>query len=200
MKSLTHYSAEPLGNLLRTSPILDNTHSPGGLWLSDDDSYGWLHYLERAVKDNPEEWRDASESWRCPTEFRIDTDDQLLWLKTENGLYQFTSEYGESQEQSCNSGQSGSGYGLHIDWDRVKADYKGILISPYQEGLSHHHGDTKFHWYRFGCASACVWDMSCLEPPPHITLVEHLEQLTEFDLANIRASLQERPTFPKGEA
>ena len=189
MKSLTHYSAKPLGNLLRVSPLQDNAHSPGGLWLSDDDSNGWLRLLERAVKENPDQWGDASETWRCRTEFRVDTDDQVLWLRTERGLNRFVSQYGEPQERSCDGDQSGSGYGLHIDWNRVKTEYKGILISPYQEQLSHRHGDPRFHWYRFDCASACIWDLSCLETPPHISIVEDWEQLNEYDLANIRAGL-----------
>ena len=194
MKSLTHYSARPLGNLLRISPVQDNAHSPGGLWLSDDSCYGWLHYLERARIENPDEWGDVSETWGYRTEFGIDTDDQVLWLRTENGLNWFVLEYGEPRESSCVSDRSKAGYGWHIDWDRVKADYKGILISPYQEHLSHHHGNARFHWYRFGCASACVWDLSCLEPPPHIAIAENVEQLTEIDLANFRDGLRRSRT------
>ena len=171
MKILTHYSAEPLVSLRRVSIVLDNLHSPGGLWLSDESEYGWSNYLEYAVRRNPSEWGDAGETWKYRTDFEVDTS-QLLWLKTESELHQFSSKYGEAQERNCDDDSSGSGYGLHIGWHSVKAEYKGILISPYQERLSHHHGNPKFHWYRFGCASSCVWDLTCLKPPPHINIVD----------------------------
>ena len=171
VKILTHYSAKPLSIILRVSPVPDNLHSPGGFWLSDESEYGWSQHLEYAVRWNPNEWGDAGQTWNCRTDLEVDTS-QLLWLKTESDLYRFASKYGEPQERICENDPSRLGYGLHICWDAVKADYKGILISPYQERLSHHHGDPKFHWYRFDCASSCIWDLSCLKPPPHIILVD----------------------------
>lgn len=145
MKILTHYSAEPLVSLQRFSHVPDNSHKPGGLWLSDESEYGWSHYLKDAVRRNPNEWHDAGECWKCRTDFEVDTT-QLLWLKTESDLHRFASKYGEPQERKCCNDPSGSGYGLHICWDIVRAKYKGILISPYQVDLSHRQGDSKFHW------------------------------------------------------
>ena len=171
MKVMTHYSREPLVILQRFSPRGDNPHSPGGLWLSDDSEYGWRQYLQYAAQINPGEWHDAGETWKCSTDFEVDTG-QLLWLKTGSDLHQFALDYGEPQERNCDNGRPGSGYGLHIEWKKVKAKHKGILISPYQERLSHYHGNPKFHWYRFGCASACVWDSSCLRPTINITIVD----------------------------
>lgn len=173
VKVLTHYSSEPPVKLHRFSPRRDNRHSPGGFWLSDESEWGWSQYLEYAVSRNPGEWGDAGETWKYRTDFEVDTS-QLLWLKTESDLHQFTLDYGESQKRIRAHDAPRPSTDLHIVWARVKAMYKGILISPYHERLSHHHQDPKFHWYRFGCASACVWDLSCIEPPPHIIIVDTL--------------------------
>ena len=170
MKVLSHYSPKPLVELKQFSPRQDNSHSPGGFWLSDDSEYGWWQFLRFAVKTTPSEWADASETWKCKTDFDVDTD-QLLWIKTEDEMHQFVSDYGEPQQRACDDDPSGHGYGLHIEWDIVKTMYKGILISPNQQQLSHRHRDPKFHWYRFDSASACIWDLSCLTPPPHIPIV-----------------------------
>ena len=171
MKVLTHYSSKPLTILERFSTRPDNSHSPGGFWLSDDSEYGWCQFLRFAVKTKPSEWADANETWRYRTDFEVDTD-QLLWIKTEGEMRKFVSNYGEPQNRACEDAPSGHGYGLHIEWAIVKTMYKGILISPHQQQLSHLHRDPKFHWYRFDCASACVWDLSCLTPPTHISIVE----------------------------
>ena len=88
--------------------------------------------------------------------------DQVLVLGTPDDLRRFTSAYRESSPRGCVvNGQPG--YGLHIEWHRVKSDYKGILITPYQQELSHKNGSPKFHWYRFDCASGCFWDITCLK-------------------------------------
>ena len=171
MKVLTHYSSALLNMLERFSTRPDNSHSPGGLWLSDDSDYGWWQFLRFAARTSPSEWADASETWKFKTDFEVDTD-RLLWIKTEDGMHQFVSDYGEPQQRACDDDPSGHGNGMHIEWTMVKAMYKGILISPCQQQLSHRHRDAKFHWYRFDCASACVWDLSILKPPPHITIVD----------------------------
>lgn len=175
MKVLTHYSPKPLTVLSRYSPLADNKHSPGGFWLSDDSAYGWQQFLAKATQINPNDWADAGEKWACQTHFLADTN-QLLWIKTESEMHQFVSDHGEPCSRACDrdpAKQCYPGYGVHIEWASVKAKYKGILISPYQRQLSHHHRDPNFHWYRFDCASACVWDLSCLTPPNHISIVDN---------------------------
>ena len=76
-------------------------------------------------------------------------------------LDRFIEEYKEGQSRSCLVGKD-SGYGLHIDWQRVKTKFKGILITPYQE-RARELDKVKYHLYKFGCASGCFWDISCIE-------------------------------------
>ncbi len=53
------------------------------------------------------------------------------------------------------------GCGLHIEWGRVKAAYKGILITPFHQNLPRTAPD--FHWYKgWDCASGCFWNLTCL--------------------------------------
>ena len=136
--------------------MLDNEHKPGGFWLSDDAESGWGDFLRRLIAGGDPNWADAKSTWKYVTEFKVAIE-QILWLKYDSELRQFAALYGEADERDCSDGS-----GLHIERGRVKADYKGILISPYQECLSHRRGDPMFHWYRFDCASACIWDSSCL--------------------------------------
>ena len=171
MKVLTHYSSKPLITLERFSTRPDNSHSPEGFWLSDDSEYGWWQFLRFAVKTSPSEWADADDTWRFKTDFEVNTD-QLLWIKTEEEMHHFVSVYGEPQQRACEGDPSGHGYGLHIEWPIVKTMCKGILISPYQQQLSHRHRDPRFHWYRFDCASACVWDLSCIKPLPPLSVAD----------------------------
>ena len=156
MMPLVHYSKRPVGQLSRFSRKPDNKHSPGGLWLSDDAEGGWLDLVRRQIARGDQDWIQDRHKWAYMTPFVVALD-QILWLKVEGDLHQFAESYREPQERDC-----GCGYGLHIEWERAKADYKGVLISPYQDSLSHRNSDPMFHWYRFDCASGCVWDTSCL--------------------------------------
>ena len=158
MKVLVHYSKHPMGQLLRWPETPANAHKPGGLWLSDEAEYGWNKFLKDRIASGNPEWSDVRWQWKYTTVYEAGIQ-EILWLKSTADLNWFTEKYGESNHRNC-----GDGCGLHIEWGRVKAGYKGILISPYQEHLSHRRGDRMFHWYRFDCASACVWDSSCLTP------------------------------------
>lgn len=170
IKILTHYHPSPIFNLQRFSDRVDNAHSPGGLWLSDETEYGWTRFVQDQVRINPSgPWARDRETWKYQTLFEVDTE-EILWLKTTHDLHQFTTNYGEPKHRYCYNDPEKPdkiGYGLHVNWSTVKTEHKGILISPYQDRLSNRHGDPQFHWYRFDCASACIWDASCLKIMPN---------------------------------
>ena len=142
-------------------PPLDNEHKPGGLWLSDDSDYGWYAFVLDRLRSGSSDWADGAELLQYRYDFEIDPHhkDQVLKLETEGELQGFIMRYGEVKFREC-AVEGTHGYGLHIEWERVKAAYMGILIAPYQRALSHK--DPFFHWYRFDCASGCFWDISCL--------------------------------------
>ena len=167
--TLYHYGSSRFAILYGIKqPPCDTDHKPGGLWLSKDTRDGWsrLHVADTTYK----------------TEFTIKPSacNEILTIRSEQELHSFVQRYGESSQRKCSivdltlnnfrdqcvsncQGQCFNCFGLHIIWGRVKSEYKGIAITPYQRNLSHRCGDPKFHWYRFDCASWCVWNTSCLE-------------------------------------
>ena len=150
-------------DLGRFSTTLDNEHKPGGLWLSDDSDYGWYAFVTDRWNSGSPEWADGLETWRFRFEFTLKPEAlrSVLILATKQDLRDFTKAYGESEPRPCQV-EDQPGFGIHIDWHRVKRDYMGILISPYQPDLSHRSDIEPLHWYRFDCASGCFWDTSCL--------------------------------------
>ena len=159
---LSHYSKE-VGKVFSlnypTPP--DNEHSPGGLWLSDDSDYGWYSFVMERWRNGDHGWGDGKEILQYKYDFEIDPLQfhHVLKLSTPDALQEFTSYYQESAPRDCVVDGS-IGFGLHIDWGRVKTDYMGILITPFQRELNRL--GPKFHWYRFDCASGCFWNIACL--------------------------------------
>ena len=166
MRILTHYGRKPNETFSPDYPVpRDNGHNPGGLWLSDDSEYGWAAFVQDRVLQGSAYWVKIKDRWSYRYDFAIDPaqSDRIVVLATPVELQEFASEYGEASSKECVA-DGKTGYGIHIEWQRVKADYKGILISPYQSELSYLNGDPTFHWYRFDCACGCFWDISCLVP------------------------------------
>ena len=159
---LFHYSECADKTFCRHSTSGDNAHKPGGLWLSDDSDYGWAAFVLDRLRAGDRDWSDGKELLRYKYGFKLDPlqSDQVLRLKTPDDLRRFTSHYREASVRACVV-DGKRGCGLHIDWKRVKADYMGILITPYQKELSYQKPEG-LHWYRFDCASGCFWDTACL--------------------------------------
>jgi hypothetical protein len=115
---------------------------PKGLWLSDENDYGWKEWC----KDNDFE----KSNLECKHEVNINGLKVLL-IKDASELITFTSIYKRELVKGCNG----------IDWKRVAKDYKGIIISPYQWAMRL---DDRVSWYyRWDCASGCIWDLSAIE-------------------------------------
>ena len=83
----------------------------------------------------------------------------ILEIRNLTDIDNFTEVYSEAKSRSCLV-KVGSGYGLHIDWVKVKENFKGILVSPFHPKARE---QEKYHWHTFDCASGCFWNTSCLE-------------------------------------
>jgi len=152
---LYHYSKDVHGDILAgPHPTNDNSHKPGGLWLSDDTDYGWRRFVEERYRNGEPDWQDAPEILRVRYTLLLQQPDHVLTLPTVKDMVDFVDKYGQPP------GHCEQGYGVHIDWGRVKAQYDGILITPFHRPLARQH--PAFHWYQFDCASGCFWDKSCL--------------------------------------
>ena len=128
MSILSHYSRST-GKVFRPDypTPLDNDHKPGGLWLSDDNEYGWCQLIRSLVRRGSSGWEDGNEPLKHRFDFIIDPSQlfQILILTTLDDLRSFASAYGEASLKGCVvDGESGCGQ--HIEWSRVKCDYKGV--------------------------------------------------------------------------
>ncbi len=82
-------------------------------------------------------------------------------IRNPTELAKFSEAYGEANPRPClDKYKSGFGFGLHIDWKKVRENFKGILVSPFYPNIKE---QEKYHWYTFDCASGCFWNTSCLE-------------------------------------
>ena len=158
---LFHYAREA-GKVFSADRMRDdNYHKPGGLWLSDDAACGWRAFVLERLHDGTPGWENAGEGLRYSYGFEIVQLDQVLRLETSDELRGFLSEYGEATVRECVVNDK-PGCGLHIEWGRVKAAYKGILITPFHQNLPR--TDPDFHWYKgWDCASGCFWNLTCLK-------------------------------------
>lgn len=147
-----------------------NGHKRGGLWIGDEESgLGWKAFALENREKNPEQWKyhpeygDTRDSLRFRYEFpiRLGQHGHIVIIQCLSDLDRFTEEYREKEPRFCLVGED-SGFGLHIDWRKVKQKFKGILITPYLKE-ARELDNVKYHWYKFDCASGCFWDTSCLE-------------------------------------
>jgi len=117
---------------------------PTGFWLSDESGNGNHSWKEWCIAEN---FRDNFEN---RYDFKIDLN-KILWIKDEKELRVFSEKY-------YNENPNTSSFDA-IDWKLIIRQYSGILISPYQWDCR-----LDLLWYYcWDCASACIWDLTCLE-------------------------------------
>lgn len=115
---------------------------PIGLWLSHEvDDMGWKSWclIEQFQLEKLTYRRD----------FTIVKPEKILHLDSDASIFDFDNEYKMQLYRSINT----------IDWKRVKSEFGGIVISPYQWACR-----NAYTWYYgFDVASACIWDLSTIE-------------------------------------
>ncbi len=154
-KILSHFTEEwfrfdPGLGYLKMSALTDpHVMKPAGLWLSDESDYGWESWCEE------QEFR--IESLQHRTDFKINLNTVLV-LSTDREVRNFDQKYKKVIPAPIEGGYIPS-FSI-IDWDRVRDEYSGILITPYS------YSDLRYDllWYNgWDCSSACIWDLSVLE-------------------------------------
>jgi len=127
-------------------------YKPHGLWLSDDSDYGWKKWC----KD--EDFYPERLTFRA--DFKVDLS-QILHLSDDQMILGFSREFLVDLFPDEPSLRNNS-FLKTIDWKRVRElGFKGLLISPYSWEMRLHEETS---WYSsWDCASACIWDVSCLE-------------------------------------
>jgi len=151
---LTHWSPEPF--VLDRTRTYDQTEfgngKPRGLWLSDEDDYGWKEWCQS------EEW--GLGTLEHATEFELADSHGLCVISNVPDLRQFTSLY---RGHPVFRGLGGTSLGSHwIDWARVAEKYTGVLITPYHWSARL---DLDARWYYgWDVASACIWNLDAIRP------------------------------------
>jgi hypothetical protein len=149
---LLHYSSNMIEKLLQIEyPQKDmNWHAkPNGLWLSveGDDDWKWWCEQEEFLLENLE----------FVYEVILKKEANVLHLLWEDQIIDMAKKYpyGDflwpTKEPRT----------YELDWELVKKDYQGIIISPYQWGCRM---DQDCCWYYgWDCASGCIWDLDCID-------------------------------------
>jgi len=120
--SFLHFSLKSIEKL--DSVILDNSQksgtnksvysNPSGLWLSHGS--GWLDYVELNIK-KPSPWN------LFPYTYKIEVFDSIKLITSKDDLFKFIKTYKRKPGDI-------KFYDV-IDWDRVKKDWDGLIITPW---------------------------------------------------------------------
>jgi len=140
LRTFYHYSAKTVPAVKSTPPNPINLFKPEGFWISDDNDFGWLEWCKE------EEFR--LDGLNIRHEVIVDTTD-ILWIKTAKELIDLDARYNSP----------GFPRKYEFPWHWLHAEYKGIIISPYQWSLRL---DGPAWYYPWDCASGCIWDASAV--------------------------------------
>jgi hypothetical protein len=120
--SFLHFSLKSIEKL--DSVILDNSQksgtnksvysNPSGLWLSHGS--GWLDYVELNIK-KPSPWN------LFPYTYKIEVFDSIKLITSKDDLFKFIKTYKRKPGDI-------KFYDV-IDWDRVRKDWDGLIITPW---------------------------------------------------------------------
>lgn len=147
--TLLHYSGEPFAldrDRVYRGPSR-HSFKPVGLWVSVQGADDWEAWC-RAEDFDIEKLTYVTEIVPGPSAniLRIDNPDDLRRL---------TVKYPQADPPRL------AGFGPVPDWERIAADFDGIVIAPYQwrERLN-------LHWYYgWDCASGCIWNLAAIQTP-----------------------------------
>lgn len=136
-----HYSEFPVNRVLDGAQYDNPARKPCGLWISDEDDYGWHQWTQK----------NAPDFLRKENVYEVIVElDNLLWLKTPEDIEAFTFCY------------SVEDFGLpHIDWPVVAKEYDGIIITPYQ--WTCRLSIQTMWYYGWDCASGCIWNKKAIK-------------------------------------
>lgn len=150
---LVHFSKNPFvffdrGRDYKNRDYSSRFNKPNGLWLSDEDAYGWSELV------TTENWTGKEDTLAYGIEFEVLDWSRVLHIKDELDFLYFEEDFKDRKktpdpnyEITC------------IKWSKVAESYGGILITPYLWTMRDH------PWYHgWDCASGCFWNLSLLEP------------------------------------
>jgi hypothetical protein len=151
---LLHYSKEPLTRIVSTAHgerACGSGKTPG-LWVSVEGEDDWREWCER--EDFP--------IGGLVYEIRLAVHANVLHIKTVDELDCFADQYRKQSDGYWRR----SDYDA-IDWLRVRADYQGIIIAPYQWARR-----SEPWYYCWDVASGVIWDADAVESFTFVGMVK----------------------------
>lgn len=122
---------------------------PVGLWVSVGDEW-----KEWCVSENF-----AIEDLTFKHQVILKSDANILYLDTPEKIFELSKKYPSTKESV--SKLIGLDSSNELDWIKIKSEYQGIIIAPYQWECRLALESTWY--YGWDCASGCIWDISCIE-------------------------------------
>ena len=145
---LTHHTNEPLQELRRIhqTPSESCWDKPIGLWVSDEQDYGWLKWCVA------EEFNEKGYQHHYTIDLHHEAN--VLWLRDTTDMRAFTKDFGYPDNSHYRNEPI-------IPWEKVQDSYDGVLITPYHWELRM---EDQFNWYYgWDCASGCIWNPEAIQ-------------------------------------
>jgi hypothetical protein len=161
---LVHYTDKPISALCVLPQDGSNQRDwfkPRGLWVSDDDcADNWRAWCEGE--------RFSPERLALAYDIALAGDANVLVLRSVDDIDAFTRRWAVHPVP-------GFEFNMFVDWSGVRAQYQGMIVTPYiwERRLSFGKDDAMWY-YSWDCASGCIWDPAAI------------------------ASMTLRPSFPGG--
>ncbi len=129
---------------------------PNGFWFSVEGEGCDINWREWC-----EEEKFMVEHLKFFHEIILNEDAKIIHLKTPEDILDFTKKYPFLREQWNDATGRRLCATYELDWDKVKQEYQGIIISPYQWVCRL---ISECNWYYgWDCSSGCIWDMNCVK-------------------------------------
>jgi hypothetical protein len=113
---------------------------PNGFWVSDESDHGWHTWC------TAEEFR--LENLKYQHEVELKKDANILKISNLDEFDEFNEKYSIEQYPGMSI--------KTIDWAKIKTEYQGIIISPYQWKRRL---DPQSHWYYgWDCSSGVIFN------------------------------------------
>jgi len=120
---------------------------PAGLWVSVQGDYDWRWWCEQT------DWVD---NITHAHEVKLKDDANILHLNSPSELMNFGEKYPNTDPEYARYEKLMT---MFLDWTRIKQDYQGVIIAPYQWSCRF----DLMWYYGWDCASGCIWDLSSVE-------------------------------------
>lgn len=139
---LNHFSSEPF-DLDYSRQYKESSFKPNGLWLCEGDE--WWAVAISGLR--------SAEEMKYKTSFKVDISDVVI-LTNKQEIIEFHKKYKVNN--------SPIPFPDLLNWEAVKKDYNGILITPYNKIPILTEGYCSWH-AAWDLSGGCIWNMHCLE-------------------------------------